>query len=186
MLETDISALLLITQTVTEESLETSSDPGFLQSIGAHVYWIASVVGAIGLSVIANLVTDPVKNFMARNSTQATKERIKEIKKELTLLETLKDNSDKKFDYFIRKTLRAFMYLVVAEGIHSSTTILFHESELGEPLGLILYFSLACLYCIAFFKLGIIVETSSQLIDWEEYRKEQEALLIKLQRRHPL
>jgi hypothetical protein len=95
----------------------SDTSEGTLETIGKQINWFISIGGAILLSVVGNLATDPVQNFLARRSKQRGYKRVEKIQQEISKLENYESEPLKLIAYSIESLLSILLYFGLAEVI---------------------------------------------------------------------
>ncbi|HEX6293321.1 MAG TPA: hypothetical protein VFZ66_29340 [Herpetosiphonaceae bacterium] len=74
---------------------------------------IGSIIGSIVLSIVGNLLTDPLKNWLAGRSLVSKHKRINELRAELDYIEYLYQNRQDLYLELAFHTNRIFLYIMM-------------------------------------------------------------------------
>jgi hypothetical protein len=118
----------------------------FLNSIN----WLVSLIGAVILSIIANLVTGPVQNFLARRSERNAAHRISGLQERLKRIELYRTSPEALLGRALQGALHILLYFSFAGAIQSVSSFLFitGPEDMAELLVISAQMISAALYLI--------------------------------------
>ncbi len=164
------------------------------------INWVAtlllSVIGSIVLSIVANIFTDPIKNWLARRSLVSKTQRIETLKSELEEVEQFYNNMSKLYLNSIRQMaigflligISIFLFLFVMLGIIQPNNVIpfsgFLADALNKPIPgpLVL---VGMLLCASIFLNGVRlcakqIRTITRVLEFNEYKAKTEDRIIQL------
>jgi len=95
--------------------------------------WALSLLAAIPLAIIANLLTISVRNWLARRSAIKAKKRLKELEDDLKKAETYIDDREKLYLFLARGIFSVLIFIALGSAMSSIMPLL------SGPIGSIFY-----------------------------------------------
>ncbi|NJL51012.1 MAG: hypothetical protein HC930_00295 [Hydrococcus sp. SU_1_0] len=90
-----------------------------IKVIGEQINWLSTVVGAIFLSIIGNLATNPIQNYLAGFSTIRGEKRIRKIESEIIRLDKYVAKPLSLISYSIQSLVFVLLFFGIAEAINA-------------------------------------------------------------------
>jgi|CXWL01.1.fsa_nt_gi ABC-type multidrug transport system fused ATPase/permease subunit len=154
---------------------------------------IGSIIGSIILSVLGNILTDPIKGWFAKTSLQSRKNRISELNNELENIRKYKQDNNKFTAESVTQLLNIFILFIiifVLGLLSASCTIVvflgidvfkkdFWEGILGIGLFALLLFILLTPTCIAY--IITTIRFMAKIKDFDQYEKNIQEKITSLQ-----
>ena len=101
-----------------------------------EINWLVSLLVGIPLSIVANLLTPKLQNWLAKRSMQKSKKRITLINLEYKKIDFLKKNKD----ILLMDTLKVILEVIIFIGIGNAVTSIPFIYVIADPIGAIFYF----------------------------------------------
>ncbi|HXU37338.1 MAG TPA: hypothetical protein VN937_13335 [Blastocatellia bacterium] len=93
-----------------------------LAKLLSGINWFISIVGAILLSILGNLLTTPVQNLLARRSMKRSKKRVGELKAQLSQIETFVNTPSTFYLFIISIMTRVTVITLIAFALSDMTS----------------------------------------------------------------
>lgn len=150
----------------------------------SDINWLVTFIIGIGLSILANLLTPPVQNWMAGRSQKSAERRIKIVQKELGEMSRFATDSTSLNSYLILGlmiVILSFAVTNVLNSFHSSLMYTAWKNDItsflsGGTQGLIIALNLTAMRRVI-----EAVRVYKRVINFDVYKVETNALLSKLE-----
>jgi hypothetical protein len=170
-----------------EDSMEDFS------ALFAQINWVISIIGAILLSILANLLTNPVQNRLARISLKRSEARIKQLQAHLAQMQSFVDTPPTFHIHVLLLIVRTIFITLVAFAVSdmSFASINFSVGFTGyrirypELFYALSQFLTSLLYIIGINYSFAAVRTIRRVQNFPEYRAEIEKTVVSLSKRTP-
>ena len=152
-----------------------------------QINWIISLLAGIILSIIANLFTPSIRNWLAKISKSRSSARVEELKLDLEEISEYA-NSPSKLSLLISHTIiQVLIFFSLASAIASlgtampfmlwSVDVRFYEAEYISPLYLLLS---SLLYMTGVINAQKISRMITKVRNFDEYKSKMEKIIISL------
>jgi Cft2 family RNA processing exonuclease len=138
--------------------------------------WVVALILAIPLSIIANLLTYPLRNWMARRSARRAERRSRELEQQLRSIEALTQSSR---ELALRLATLAILLLITFALGSAATTL---SIILWDPSRIFVLLGVSC-YAVSVVVGIATVTTIERVRGFEDYRERTERQIAELKAR---
>jgi hypothetical protein len=149
----------------------------------ASVNWALSLVIAVLLSIVANLLTSPIQNWLARKSTQRAERRVERLRGELVELERLAQSPLDLGLELAALAARVLIFLAFASAITTLASI--PERFLSDETSVLLQALGTLCYLISLLLAIKLANTVMPLRYFKAHRERVERMIDSLKRQQP-
>lgn len=147
----------------------------------AGINWVVSIIGAIVLSILANLLTSPVQNRLARINAKRSEKRIQQLQSQLAQIENFVSNSPTFYSYILLLIVKIVLITLIAFAVSDITLAsinvavdLARYHRYINVLYAISQFTTSLLYIIGINYTFVALRTIKRVQAFHEYKAEVE------------
>ncbi len=100
-----------------------------------EINWVLSLAAAIPLSIVANLLTPKLQNWLAKRSTEKAAKRLADLESELDRITSFKNEKE----LLLHETIYVILKVVVIIGIGNAITSIPFTYIITDPIGAVIY-----------------------------------------------
>jgi hypothetical protein len=142
-------------------------------------YFLLRVLESIILNVVGNILTDPIKNWLANRSLLNKRKRIDQLQKELSFVTILHKDRNRLFLYVIQKGINLFGSLAI-----TIISFIIFTTERIEPTNfvwfLLFYVITTIMVMVSYSNWNSMTTTINRIIKYDNYKKEVEKRILEL------